>query len=61
MDILIVLLIGIGLVGLGVLALFFGMRTFTVNEVTDRLNLLFVALISLVRFGPGCLSRPFNE
>jgi tight adherence protein C len=38
MEILIILLIGIGLVGLGVLILLLGMRSFTVNEVSERLN-----------------------
>jgi hypothetical protein len=35
MEILIILLVGIGLVGLGMLILFLGMRTFTVNEVSQ--------------------------
>ena len=38
MEILVVLLVGAGLVGLGVLVLFMAMRTFTVNEVSQRLN-----------------------
>ena len=38
MEIMFVVLIGVGLVGLGILVLFLVMRTFTVNEVTQRLN-----------------------
>ncbi len=53
MEILIILLVGIGLVGLGVLILFLGMRTFTVNEVTQRLN-NFVAVQST----QSTISRP---
>jgi tight adherence protein C len=38
MEILIIVLVGVGLVGLGILALFLGLRTFTVNEVNQRLD-----------------------
>ena len=38
MPIFFILLIGVGFIGLGVLVVFFGMRSFTVNEVTQRLN-----------------------
>jgi len=38
MQILIVIGIGVGLVGLGVLAFFLAVRTFTVSEVNQRLN-----------------------
>lgn len=38
MDILFILLVAIGLVGMGMLILFLGMRTFTVNEVNQRLD-----------------------
>jgi tight adherence protein C len=38
MPTLIILLIGVILAGLGVLALFFGLRSFTVNEVSRRLD-----------------------
>ena len=38
MPTLIILLIGVILAGLGVLALFFGLRSLTVNEVSERLD-----------------------
>ena len=38
MPTIVILLIGVILAGLGVLALFFGLRSFTVNEVTRRLD-----------------------
>ena len=38
MQILIIVLVGIGFVGAGVLILFFGIRALTVSDVTQRLN-----------------------
>jgi tight adherence protein C len=38
MTTFIILLVGVSLVGLGVLALFLGLRSFTVSEVSQRLN-----------------------
>ena len=38
MGILVIALVGIVLVGFGILVLFLGVRSFTVNEVTQRLN-----------------------
>jgi tight adherence protein C len=38
MEILIIVLVGLSFVGIGLLVMFLGMRSFTVNEVTRRLN-----------------------
>lgn len=38
METLLIILVGISLVGLGALVMYFGMRSFTVNELSRRLN-----------------------